>query len=159
MIPRAKRIAWATLLIALLFTVPSGFAGNASWILPTSYVDGTPIDPADANRIVVRVYAGPTRTGPWNWVVSSMPGATHAVVMDPMPGHTLWYTVKATLDGAESDYAVPVRRTNLVIPVVPFLKKAVKWILARRKILFLGSLLLLVGLAVALWFRNKSVKG
>ena len=149
MIPRANQIVWATLLFALLFTAPSGYAGNLSWTLPTSYVDGTPIDSADANRIVVRVYAGPTRTGPWNWVASSMPGATHAAVMDPMPGHTLWYTVKTTLDGAESDYAVPVRKTNLAILKLPVVKKVMEKMITPKKMIVLSFLFLLI---VSGWF-------
>lgn len=152
---RGTSIWGAILLLAILSAASVAEAATISWKLPTTYADGTPIDPADVRKIVVRVYAGTWWTGPWKWVATSLPGATSVTVMDPRPGRTLWYRSKAMLNGRESGYSDRVRKTNLDIPVVPFLKKAAKKLLTVKKMAALGFLLLLVGLGWGIRRRRK----
>ena len=154
-----KTISCKILLLALLLTPAPGLAANISWDLPTSYADGTPIDPHDAEKIVVKVYAGPSKTGPWRWVATSMPGATSVRVKDPKPGHILWYTVKSSLHGAESDHAAPVRKINLAFPVVPLIKKTVKWMFTVKKMALLSFLLLLIVAAGVIRHRKTRSRG
>lgn len=116
------------------------------------------MDPQDSRKVTVRVYAGPTKTGPWKWVATSLPGATSVMVMDPPPGHTLWYTATANLHGAESEYADPLRKTNLAFPVIPFAKKVLKKMLSVKKMIALLSLILAVGLAWAIRRRRRRGK-
>jgi hypothetical protein len=153
-----KKILLASILLASLIPAATGYASTVSWNLPSSYADGTPIDQADVQKIVIRVYAGPTKTGPWKLVATSLPGATSVMVMDPLPGHTLWYTATSTLHGAESEYAGPVSKTNLAIPIIPFSKKVMKKIVTMKKMVFLFSLLLLVGLVWFVRYRRKRGK-
>lgn len=150
-----KMIIRTILLLVPLLTSTAGHAAKISWILPTSYTDGTPIDPNEGEKIVVKVYAGPSKSGPWKWVATSTPGATFAAVPDPMPGHILWYTAKTSLHGAESDYAVPVRKINLSFPIVPTIKKFLKWMITPKKMVFLSFLLLLAGMAGLIRHRRK----
>ncbi len=126
-----------------------------SWSLPATYADGTPIAAAESRKIVVKVYAGPAKNGPWKWIATSLPGATSVAVMDPLPWETLWYTAKSTLPGSESVYAAPVKRANYSAPITPTLKKTAKKILSRKKIILLAFLLLLAGVALALRVRGR----
>ena len=150
---------WAAILLVPLTLAPvlatTGNASTLSWNLPASRADGSPMDPQSAREITVRVYAGPTKTGPWTWVATSLPGATSVMVMDPRPGQTLWYTATATLHGAESDYAEPVRKTNLAFPIVPFAKKVLRKMITPRKMAALLSLILLVCLAWGIRHTRK----
>jgi len=152
---REKSILGGILLLAILSAASVAEAATISWKLPTTYTDETSIDPANVRKTVVRVYAGTGRTGPWKWVATSLPGATSVVVMDPPPGHTLWFTLKATLDGMESEYADPVRRTNLNIPIFPFLKKIARKMLTVKKMAALVFLLLLAGVAWRIRHRKR----
>jgi hypothetical protein len=136
----------------------TGHASTISWTLPASHADGSPMDPQNVRKITVRVYAGPTKTGPWKWVATSLPGATSVMVMDPAPGHTLWYTATATLPGAESDFAKPVRKTNLAFLNVPFAKKVLRKMITPRKMAALLSLILLVCLAWGIRYRRRRRK-
>lgn len=155
-----KKSIWGVIiLLATLSTAYAGDAATISWKLPTAYADETPIAPADVQKIVVRVYAGTGRTGPWKWVATSLPGTTSVMVMDPSVGQTLWYALKSTLNGMESEYTDPVRWTNLSIPVFPIMKKMAKKILTVKKMTFLIFLLLLVGLAWRIRYRRKSGTG
>lgn len=150
-----KMIIRTIVLLVPLLASTAGYAAKISWILPISYADQTPIDPDEVEQIVVKVYAGPSRTGPWKWVATSLPGATSAAVLDPMPGHILWYTAKTSLHGAESDYAAPIRKINLSFPVVPTIKKSMKWMITPKKMVFLSFLLLLAGMAGLIRHRRK----
>jgi len=154
-----KTLFWGILLLAPLLIAAEGSDAKISWSLPTSYADGTPIDPADVGKIVVEVYSGPTEKGPWKWIATSLPGATSAMVPGPPAWQTLWYTAKATLQGAESGYAVPVSKTNLSIPVAPMMKKIAKKMLTMKKMIFLLFLVLLAGLVGLVRYRGKRGKG
>jgi hypothetical protein len=154
-----KNLILASFLITSLAIASAGYAATLSWNLPASHSDGSPIDPHDVRKITVRVYAGSTKTGPWKWVATSLPGATSVMVMDPAPGHTLWYTATATLDGAESEFAEPVRKTNLSFLNVPFAKKVLRKMITPKKMAALFSLLLLGGLAWYFQHRGKKGKG
>ena len=148
----------AILFLAPLWVASAGYAGTMSWDLPTTYADGTPIPTAESRKIVVEVYAGPSKTGPWKGVATSLPGATSVAVMDPSPLETIWYTAKSTLSGGESAYAAPVKKTNYSIPIPPALKKIAKKVLARKKLVVLAALvflLLLAGVAWALRVRGR----
>ena len=147
------------LFLAPLWVASAGYAGTLSWDLPTTYADGTPIAAAESRKIIVKVYAGPSKNGPWKWIATSLPEATSIVVMDPSPGETLWYTVKSTLSGSESSYATPVKKTNYSIPISPTLKKVAKKMFTRKKLILLVSLFLLAGLGWALRVRRKKRKG
>jgi hypothetical protein len=60
-----KTLFWMILLLALLqVAAAEGPDAKISWTLPTSYANGTPIDLADVQKIVVMVYSGPSRNGP-----------------------------------------------------------------------------------------------
>jgi len=149
----------AILFLAPLWVASAGYAGTLSWDLPPTYTDGDPITTAESRRIIVEVYAGPSKNGPWKWIATSLPGATSVAVMDPSPGETLWYTAKSNLSGRESVYAVPVKKTNYSIPILPMLKKIAKKMLARKKLIllvFLAFLLLLAGLVWALRVRGRN---
>jgi len=150
------------ILLVLLALAPAlataGHASTFSWNLPSSHADGSPMDPQDMRKIIVKVYAGPTKTGPWKWVATSLPGATSVMVMDPLPGHTLWYTATAILQGAESEYADPLSKTNLAFPILPFAKKVAKKMMARKKLIVLLSLILLVCLAWVIRYRRRKGK-
>ena len=99
-------LPWLILLSLVISTV--GNAGVLSWKLPVSYADGRSINPGDVQKIIVKVYSGPTKGGPWQWIATSLPGASSVMVIDPQPGHTLWYTARAILKGRESEYAAPI---------------------------------------------------
>jgi hypothetical protein len=126
-----------------------------TWSLPTTYADGTPIATAESRRIVVEVYAGPTKNGPWKWIATSLPGGTSVAVMDPLPWETLWYTAKSNLSGSRSVYAAPMNS----ITISPTMKKIAKKMFTRKKIIFLAFLLLLAGVAWALRVRGRKRKG
>jgi hypothetical protein len=153
-----KRIL-AILFLAPLWVASAGYAGTLSWDLPTAYADGTPIATAESRKIVVEVYAGPAKNGPWKWIATSLPGATSVAVMDPSPWETLWYTAKSTLSGSESVHAAPVKQTNYSIPILPTLKKIAKKMFTRKKMIFLVFLLLLAGVVWALRVRGRKKKG
>ena len=153
-----KRIL-AILFLAPLWVASAGYAGTLSWDLPTAYADRTPIATAESRKIVVEVYSGPTKNGPWKGIATSLPGATSVAVMDPPPLETFWYTAKSNLSGGESVYAVPVKKTNYSIPIRPTLKKIAKKMLARKKLVvlvFLVFLLLLAGVVWALRVRGRN---
>lgn len=145
------------LLAFLLFALP-GHAGTLRWTLPSSYTDGSPIDPADVRKIVVRVYAGPSRTGPWKWIATSDPGSESIGVSDPEPGETYWYVSKAVLGGVESGFSAPVRRTNLAVLNARFGKKVLRRIRSRKREAILGSVFLLAVLAGGIRYGLKRRK-
>ena len=146
----------AILFLAPLWVTSAGYAGVLSWDLPTTYADGTPIETAESRRIIVEVYAGPSKNGPWKWIATSLPGATSVAVMDPSPWETLWYIAKSNLSGRESVYAVPVKKTNYSIAILPTAKKIAKKMLARKKWVALVFLLLLAGVVWALRIRGRN---
>ena len=146
----------AILFLAPLWVASAGYAGTLSWDLPPTYADGDPIATEDSRRILVEVYAGPSENGPWKWIATSLPGATSVAVMDPSPWETLWYTAKSNLSGRESAYAVPVKKTNYSIPILPTLKKIAKKVFTRNKLIFLFFLLLLAGAVWALRVRGRN---
>jgi len=150
-----KRIL-ALLFLAPLWVASAGYAGTLSWDLPPTYADGDPIATEESRRILVEVYAGPSENGPWKWIATSLPGATSVAVMDPAPWETLWYTAKSNLSGRESAYAVPVKKTNYSIPILPTLKKIAKKVFTRNKLIFLFFLLLLAGAVWALRVRGRN---
>lgn len=153
-----KTLFWGILLLAPLLIAAEGPDAKISWTLPTSYADGTPIDPADTGKIVVEVYSGPTEKGPWKCIATSPAGATSVMVPGPPAWQTFWYTVKSTLHGAESEYAVPVSKTNLSIQITPMIKKIAKKMLTMKKMIFLFSLVLLAGLVGILRYRGRKGK-
>jgi hypothetical protein len=146
----------AILFLAPLWVASAGYAGTLSWDLPLTYADGDPIATGESQRIIVEVYAGPSETGPWNWIATSLPGATSVVVIDPSPWETIWYTAKSNLSGRKSVYAVPVKKTNYSIPILPTAKKIAKKMLSRKKLVVLVFLLLLAGVVWALRVRRKN---
>jgi hypothetical protein len=149
----------ALLFLAPLWVASAGYAGTLSWDLPPTYADGDPIATEESRRILVEVYAGPSKNGPWKWIATSLPGATSVAVMDPPPGETLWYTAKSNLSGRESVYAAPVKKTNYSIPILPTVKKIAKKVLARKKLVvlvFLAFLLLLAGVVWGLRVRGRN---
>lgn len=152
----------AILFLAPLWVASAGYAGVLSWDLPTTYADGTPIAKGESRKIIVEVYAGPSKNGPWRAIATSLPGATSVAVMDPSPLETLWYRARSTLSGSVSVYTAPVKQTNYSIPIPPTLKKIAKKMLARKKLIllvFLVFLLLLAGGAWALRVRRRKRKG
>lgn len=155
----AKNPLRAAILLVFLVLATTGHAATMSWILPVSYADGSPIDPSDVKKILVKVYTSPEKTGPWKWVAMSLPGATSVTVMDPPFGHTLWYTATATLDGAESEFAEPVSKINLIVPILPFAKKVMWKMLTVKKMTALFSLLVGGGLVWYIRHRGKKGKG
>lgn len=149
----------ALLFLAPLWVASAGYAGTLSWDLPPTYADGDPIATEESRRILVEVYAGPSKNGPWKWIATSLPGATSVAVMDPSPWETLWYTAKSNLSGRESAFAVPVKKTNYSIAILPTAKKIAKKMLARKKLVvlvFLAFLLLLAGAVWALRVRRRN---
>jgi len=149
----------ALLFLAPLWVASAGYAGTLSWDLPPTYADGDPIATEEFWRILVEVYAGPSKNGPWKWIATSLPGATSVAVMDPSPWETLWYTAKSNLSGRESAFAVPVKKTNYSIAILPTAKKIAKKMLARKKLVvlvFLAFLLLLAGAVWALRVRRRN---
>ena len=149
----------AILFLAPLWVASAVYAGTLSWELPPTYADGTPIAAAESREIIVEVYAGPSKDGPWKWIATSLPGATSVAVTDPSPLETLWYTAKSNLSGGESAYAAPVKKTNYSLPILPTAKKIAKKMLARKKLvalMFLVFLLLLAGVVWALRVRGRN---
>jgi len=158
--PRMKKLPFfAIVLLALLPVSAAGSDARISWTLPDKYSDGTPIPEEDIRKIVVQVYSGPARGGPWRWIATAEPGGTSAIVLTPAPLETLWYTVKATLRGGESDYAVPVSKTNLSIPIIPGMKKILKKMISMKRWIFLFLLIFLAGLAGYVRYRGRKAKG
>ena len=153
-----RTFVWAIFLLAPLLIASAGSDATLSWELPTQFADGTPISPSEGRKIVVEVYSGPTKDGPWRCVVIASPGATSAIVPGPSGGHTLWYTVKSTLHGVESGYAAPVRKTNYSIPLISILKNIVKKTWKMKGELLLVSLIFLFFLAGWLMYRQKKGK-
>lgn len=86
---------------------------TATWILPTAYSDGTPIDPSELQNIIVTLYANTTGSPPWgNPRTVSLPGTTFVQFnMTVIQGDTYFFTGTATLNGAVSTYAIPVQHT------------------------------------------------
>lgn len=152
-----QNLVLASFLLASLVIATTGYAATVSWSLPASYSDGTPIAPADIQQIQVKVYESPGKGGPWKWVATSPPGATSIKVEDPPPGHTLWYTVKSSLHGAESGIAEPVRKTNF--DILPLAKKVMRKMITPRKMTALLFLLLLGGLVWYFRYRGKGGNG
>jgi len=152
-----KALFWGILLLAPLLIAAEGPDKKISWTLPTTYADGTSIDPADVGKIVVEVYSGPTEKGPWKWIATSLPGDTFVTVPVPPGWHTLWYTAKSTLPGAESEYAVPVSKTILSLPTTPMMKKIAKKLVTKKKMIFLFFLILLAGLVGILRYRGRRI--
>lgn len=143
-------------MLLAMFIMPPAYGATLSWNLPTTYVDGTPIAPEDVSRIVVKVFSGPSKGGPWQWIATSSPGETSTTVMDPPPGRTLWYTAKSTLNGVQSEYSKPVSKTNLADirkVITQFIRKT--RIPHARKIALLIFLLLLVGIGWQIGLRKK----
>jgi hypothetical protein len=153
-----KRVL-AILFLAPLWVATAAYAGTLSWVLPPTYTNGDPISTEESRRIIVAVYAGPSKNGPWKWIATSLPGATSVTVMDPSPGETLWYTAKSNLSGKESVYAVPVKKTNYSIPILPTAKKIAKKMLARKKLIILVFLLLLAGVVWTLRILGRNRGG
>jgi hypothetical protein len=154
-----KKIFAAIIFLAPLLMGSNGHDAKISWNLPTSYSDGTPIVSADVQKIVVKVYVGPSSTGPWKWIATSLPGATSASVIGPTIGQTLWYTVKSSLNDAESDYADPVSKTNLALLTAPIMKKVMKKMITPKKMIALLFLLLLIASGWLIWHRKRRLKG
>lgn len=151
---------WLILLLApLQVAAAKGPDAVISWTLPTSYADGAPIDPAAVQQIVVKVYSGPSRNGPWSLVAVSLPGATSVTVPAPSAWKTNWYTARSSLQGADSEYAVPVSKTNFSIPFTPMVKKIAKKMLTVKKMIFLFLLVLLACLVVILRYCGKRGNG
>lgn len=147
-------------MLVLAFLLPAAGAHGAriSWTLPTTYQDGRPLDPVDARKIVVEVYSGPTRTGPWKPVATSGPGGMTATVPDPPFARTRWYTVKAVLRGAESDFAAPVPMTGYSVPIRAIAKRLFRAAFRRGELLAaLATVLLVPGIAW-LWARRRRLR-
>jgi hypothetical protein len=153
-----KNIILASFLLASLAIATAGYSATISWSLPASYSDGTPIAPEDVGKILTQVYTGPAKDGPWKLAATSPPGATSLEVEDPPPGHTLWYTVRSSLHGAESGYAEPVQMTNLSIPIFPSAKNRMGEMTTGKKTAALLFLLLLGVLVSYSWYRGKRGK-
>ncbi len=149
----------AILFLAPLWVASAGYAGTLTWCLPTTYMDGTPIPTAESRKIVVEVYAGPTKDGPWKMIATSLPGATSVAVMDPLPWETLWYTAKSSLSGSKSVYAAPTKKTNYSIPIPPTLRKIARKMFAWKIIVLPVFLLFLAGVVWALRVRGRKRKG
>jgi hypothetical protein len=149
-------------LVILFLASPASAAGGndvkIGWSLPASYTDGTPIDRGDVQKILVMVYTGPAKTGPWKWVATSPPGATSIAVIGPSAGQTCWYTVKSSLNGAESEYAIPVIKNNDGLSISVFAEKAFEKMFTKKKMLFLLFLLVLVGSIWLIWYLRKEVR-
>jgi len=107
------------LLLASLSPLTPAYAATVTWILPTAYTDGTSIDPATIQSIVVEVYTGTSSTGPWSLAVTSSPGTTSATAPDPAAGQTLWYATRAVVAGVPSDYSASVSKTADPAPPPP----------------------------------------
>jgi hypothetical protein len=150
-----KSLFRAILLLAPLLMGAAESGVRLSWTLPDTYADGTPIPAEDRQKIIVRVYVGSARSGPWKWIATSDPGGTDAWVPAPAPWETSWYTVKARLNGGDSEYAPPVRKTNLAIPATPTVKKFLKLLMAMKWWIFLSLLFLLAILAGYLRHRRR----
>lgn len=155
-----KTLFLVILILALLLVVAAeGPDAEISWTLPTTYADGTPIDPAAARHIVVMVYSGPSQTGPWALIARSAPGATSATIPAPPFGEKIWYTARSSLQRADSDYAVPVSNTGYYVPKIPPVKKIARKMLTKKKMIFLFLLALLAGLVVTIRYGVKRGKG
>lgn len=118
---RKANVLLAIVGILGILTTLGGVANAAtlSWTPPTHYTDNTAIAPAEkAAAIYTPAWAtsdlGPT--GNWTDLANTAPGATSATVPNPSPGQTRFYSVKVTINGATSPYAVPAWYT-LPFPV------------------------------------------
>jgi len=145
--------------VAFLLWATGVHGAQISWTLPTTYRDGRPLEPSEVRRIVVQVYVGPAPNGPWMAVAASVPGGTTATVPDPPFARTRWYTVKSTLDGAQSDFAAPVRMTGYSVPIRPLAKRLARAAFQRRKFVILAAVLLVLGLTGWLWTRRRRRRG
>lgn len=141
--------------LAFLLTASGVQGAQLSWTLPDRRQDGTPLAPSDAARVIVQVYWSRSKEGPWEPVASSLPGATTVTVPDPPPASSRWYTAKAALEGAESGFAAPVRRTNYAVPVPRLVRDLAKKAMERRKAALLAAAALVLGLGWAIRLRNK----
>jgi len=139
-----------------LFVITTAYSATLTWKLPGTRADGTPLSKEESGQIIMKVYSGPTKKGPWQWIATSLPGNSSISVMDPPPGKTLWYTVKSTLNGAESSFATPVKKTNylgLVKRLIHSVKRA--HIPHARKIAALSFLVLAVAFG---WWIKRRIK-
>jgi hypothetical protein len=141
-----NRLFLVIVILAPLIMAFTGCDVKISWNLPTSHADGTPIDPTDVQTITVRIYSGPTKTGPWKLVATSSPGATSVTVPGPAAGQTLWYTATSTLREVESDYAVPASKANFAVFSSPVLNKVLEKMITPRKMIAISCLVLLIAL-------------
>mgnify|MGYP001589505556 CR=1 FL=1 len=119
-----RRMLTVLLGMLLILTANVVKAANLSWTGPTLYVDGTAIPTADQARITYIPYSGATSSGPWTAGTGTSAGATTAVMADPAPGGSRWYTVDATLDGmtgvkaVAASKSVPFRTPGIPVLVV-----------------------------------------
>ncbi len=81
-----------------LFVITTAIGATLTWELPGTRADGTPLRMEEKGKIIMKVYSGPTKKGPWQWIATSLPGGTSITVMDSLPGKTLWYTVRYSLN-------------------------------------------------------------
>jgi len=97
-----------SLAILFLILIPQiSLPAEMIWLEPFCYEDGTPIPDEKAFDFTYRTYYGPSPVGPWNYGPVTYQGITRAIVPNPPPCKTWWYTVDAVLDGAVSQKAVP----------------------------------------------------
>jgi hypothetical protein len=117
-----KRFALVHFLVLVILAAMVGITSAASyrWDGPTTYTDGSAIPAAKISQIVYRAYIGDSSTGPWVLDFTTSAGVTNAVLSDPPPGGTLWYTVDAFLDGVPSAKAAAVSKTvPFQVPAAP----------------------------------------
>ena len=111
------------LVLALFVAAPLiAQAATMTWQPPANYADNvaTPIPAADIARIVYTPYYGSSATGPWTAGTMTAAGVTTAILPDPGPGQTRWYTVDATLDGQTSAKGVAASKTvPFKVPAAP----------------------------------------
>ena len=96
--------------LLVLFLIPTlAWSAQMSWSPVTTYTDGTAIEDYNLGLLTYQTFTGITSSGPWVSDAVTIAGMTSATVREPPQyGVTQWYTAKAFLNGAESDYGVPV---------------------------------------------------
>lgn len=87
---------------------------KATWILPTTYNDGSAIPPETLAKLVTHIY----RDG--GEVAASAPGATEvSFQVDEAQGQSYSYTGRCEVDGVQDDLSAASEVVVLTVPFVP----------------------------------------
>lgn len=109
-----RKTAWLVIfcLVLILGILTTARAETVSWSLPTTYVDGSAVTPADQAKIVIHLFSGSAANGPWIEFTKTASGATSWTGRLPAArGVPAFYAITAELNALQSAYSASVGYT------------------------------------------------